>query len=417
MENLYEKLKGMRFQQYKNSTPICTISGVPLTVEDAIKAAIISRLNVLLIGERGEGKTLIENDALDSYFGGDGNHIRASPDLDLKNLYQRLNLHKLKEAETTDEVKEITSKIAKPITIVDEINRAPPIIQNQIFNVCDGYVEIEGTRYDLGKQGYSIGIASANTGGRYSGIFEMDTALLDRFHLILDIDNFPPTVKDSLEIIIDSSDPRIKSGEKIDHTKDIIEIHNSIKDKKLPLNVLIADLFLKHGLDYCNNAPYSKNKLKEAFPAICESCHEAGSYCGMTIPVSTRATKSLKALVLGLEAVAESKGAKQESSLDNFFEAFKLIAPYSGILSPIKVQQLYHGNGYLAINAIVDSMKKEFSEKKDLITEGLSRAQKGKLDGRILDTFSGKWGFYGDILKDINEKAQGKKSSEDKEAK
>ncbi len=80
--NLIEEIKELpQARVYKNSTEVCRVRGVSFTVWDVITAAIISGLNILVVGEKGEGKTQLAVDVNNGLFGGRGTFIRAHPDL------------------------------------------------------------------------------------------------------------------------------------------------------------------------------------------------------------------------------------------------------------------------------------------------------------------------------------------------
>ena len=101
---------------YKNSTEVCRIKGTPLNLWDVVTAALIARLNILLVGERGEGKTQLATEINDTYFGGRGTLIRAHPDLKIKDIYTALNLEKLASAKgDTHQALEIVASTKNPL--------------------------------------------------------------------------------------------------------------------------------------------------------------------------------------------------------------------------------------------------------------------------------------------------------------
>ncbi len=104
------------------------------------------------------------------YFAEKGIYIRARPDMKLREIFEKFNIEKMKV-----ELKDIKDA---PFTMIDEINRAPPVIQNEFFHILDGYIEFEKRKIPLGK-GYHIVFATANYENegvitRYQGIFRMD---------------------------------------------------------------------------------------------------------------------------------------------------------------------------------------------------------------------------------------------------
>lgn len=406
-DNTSEMLKKLKLGVYRNSTEVCHINGRGLTIEDLMKAGVISGSNILLLGESGGGKTQLATDILYSWFGGRGTHIRVTPDLDLKGLYQRINLAKLAEAKTTDEIREITDMIKNPVTVIDEITRAPPVVQNQLMNICDGYVEIWGKKYSIGYKNYSIGIGTANIGDEYRGTFYMDDALRQRFHLIIDMDNFYPNPTDTYEILIENCEPRIIEGEVEDHTDDIISLWHQVNERKTPLTAYIVDLYLVYGLDYIDGKYKSKRKQKlfPYEPTFDEGSHESASFLGIIKPISQRTLKSLLRLYNALEMVAESKGAptKPEYHLSNFLEVAKVVLPCLGVLDSSKVENLYYGNPYEAMKDVTAWIEKVFREKENDIIGAISEARKGELTQDSLDKFQGDSYFMRGLLRKLNE--------------
>ncbi|HLC71097.1 MAG TPA: hypothetical protein VJI32_03765, partial [Candidatus Nanoarchaeia archaeon] len=63
----YEELA---FPHFRNTRSIGSVSGVNLTTEDALRAALVTRSNILAVGGRGTGKTQAMSDILRNFFGG-----------------------------------------------------------------------------------------------------------------------------------------------------------------------------------------------------------------------------------------------------------------------------------------------------------------------------------------------------------
>ncbi len=186
--NLIKEIKELsQARVYKNSTEVCRLRGVSFTVWDVITAAIISGLNILVVGEKGEGKTQLAVDVNNSLFGGRGTFIRAHPDLKTRDIYTSLNLETLASGKgDTHQALELSESIKNPLTILDEINRVPQITQNQALSILDGYISLpeKSARFFFGIDGYHIGLATANLTKGYGGTFPFDPAYLDRSHLI-----------------------------------------------------------------------------------------------------------------------------------------------------------------------------------------------------------------------------------------
>ncbi|MFQ6050105.1 MAG: hypothetical protein ACE5K4_00250 [Candidatus Hydrothermarchaeota archaeon] len=404
--DMVERVKRLpRLQVYRNNNTVAEIDGFPLIIEDIVKAAMISRLNLLLCSERGEGKTQLMNDVANNWFGGNSVYLRARPDSDPKEIYEKFNIDKLE--------KELTPAIKIPLVLIDEINRAPSITQNQFFNMFDGYIETgKGTRIPLGYKGYHVVIASANIGdGRYYGTFDVDPGLTDRFHIVLDMDNHPPDTKDNLEIILSDTDPIILDSKREDHIEDIIYVKNLLNNVEMDISAYLALSFLRDGLDYClpekSYGTKSKRMIPNAIPEICEGCSRLGDGCGYIRPLSVRGEKALKKFVCGIKVVAGAKGNTDEIvSYRDVFEAFKIMAPYSNIIDDYWVRREYCSNPSLAILDLTRRFQEGFDEKRELIEEAFLDSVKGKLGTSTLDKLNHEWEFCGEIFREINNIAQ-----------
>ncbi|HIH17887.1 MAG TPA: AAA domain-containing protein [Nanoarchaeota archaeon] len=419
-ERSYKSLvEGVRalpsFSVYKNSS-IVSNPGHPLTVEDVVKAGLIANLNILLLGERGEGKTQLMQDTNNAFFSGNGVYIRARPDMKVRDLYEKFNITNLER-----ELSDITSR---PFTQIDEINRAPPIVQNEFFHICDGYIEFQGKKVELGGElGYHTTMASANIGnGGYVGTFEMDDAILDRFHLILNIDNYPTKVNDDVLILSNTSgrNPRvINHSERKDNLKELADLSAGLGSITRDFSADAALLYLRKGFDYClpdrSNGRESKRAVLQVIPEICKGCHRLGDGCGYIRPISTRATKAISALAPALKLVADAKSNEDISddpsenerrglgvvSYKEILEAFKIVAPYADIVDSSWVRTQYKSNPNFAVDEVAEKLRRDIDTRKNVLEVSFRKSLEGKL-GNQLNDFKEDWSFYATFLREIN---------------
>ncbi len=389
-----QKLNSLHLAHYRNSTEV-----VPgCTLEDVVKACLIGRLNIFLLGETGEGKTQLENDILD-LFGGKGFFEQGRNDLTIKEMFTRLNLEKLKTAKTSDEIKEVTEHLGHPVYVIDELTRCVPAVQNQFFNLFDGFVTIDGKKHMLG-DGYSIGVASGNSGVRYTGTSEMDRALRDRMHLIIDVDYFCKGAMDTLAVLHSTLEPRVRSAQNpVDNTETIHSLHKEFSASvQSTIEQYAMILYLVHGLDYLDNGK-TKRMQKVTWPGcVGEATHEKGSDAAVIFPFSTRSAKTTLNLAKGLEIVRKAHDNPYKNSVESIFDAAYLVGAQSGVLHPLAVETLFDGNPYAAMHDVMDGIRGEFTQKKEVLYSAINATRKGQLSH--LDSFSGRWSFMKDVLQD-----------------
>ncbi len=321
----------------------------------------------------------------------------------------RKGLEKL--AGTSEDVKELTSKINKSLIVVDELPNCVPAVRAQLFNLFDGCIEIGGELYSIGN-GYSVGIATGNIGQKFTeSANELGRALKDRMHVVVDVDYFHPKSSDTLDILAQNRNPRVVFDTKTeDKTDKIIKAYESLKEQEVPLNKLIIANYLMHGLDYCSKG--SKRKMKDAWPNQLEN-HEQGSDVGLVLPISTRAAKSIVMLSQALDQIAAEKGVSKDiiekGYFDSMMQAFKLVSAYSGILNEAAVQNTYNNDKYAAIDAVIATTKSEFDAQADKVASGYEMVRKGATNKKILDAFNGRWNFMKDTLEGMIQKANTEK--------
>lgn len=469
---------------YKNSTELMQLSGQPIYMSDMVDACLLGRLNLFLQGDTGSGKTQLAADTMSDfgYTSGDGkfakdvqdryydkigdnaniaiNLTRQLPenrtmfvlgrnDMDIRELFQRMNLGKLYQkpahnleplinpktgeveffyprvddkgifvyqkltkeqadvvrtglerlAGTTEDARELTSKINANLIVVDELPNCVPVVRAQLFNLFDGYIEINGQKYDIGK-GYSIGIATGNIGQIFTeSSNELGRALKDRMHVIIDTDYFRPTASDTLEILAGNTNPRVEFVENTNKACGIIQQSDALRASEVPFEKLVVANYLVHGLDYClvGNQPASKTKMKGAWPNKVDN-HSAGSDEALVLPVSMRAAKSIIILSQALEQIAKSKGAEEVSHLESMMQAYKFVSAYSGVLNDASVTANYNEDKYAAMDAIIVATQEQFRQQANNIAAGLEMAVSGKLNQNILDRFTGRWNFMRNVI-------------------
>ncbi|MBI3623035.1 AAA family ATPase [Candidatus Pacearchaeota archaeon] len=385
-----KKMKGT----YQNSREVANLGGTPLYMNDVVDSCLTGRLNLFLQGDTGAGKTQLARDAM-GYFPGKSLFVLGRNDMDTRELFQQINLEKLKTAKSSEDLKEVTSKVNNHLIVVDELSNCVPAVRAQLFNLFDGYIEINGVPYPIGK-GYSVGIATGNIGQRFTEASnQLGRALRDRMHVIVDVDYFYPKSSDTLDVLAGNQNPRVEFGQDSeDKSEEVISKHRNLISKPVPLEKLIIANYLIHGLDYCGKG--SKRKMKDAWPTQLDSREQAGDF-GLVLPISTRAAKSIIRLSQAFDEISKEKGGKPES-FESMMQAYRLVSAYSGVLNEAAIQNTYNGDNYSAMDAVITTTKQQFDGQKDNIAAGFEMASRGEKDKRVLDKFGGRWGFMKDTL-------------------
>lgn len=327
---------------YLNSTELANLNGIPIYMNDIVDAALRGKLNTFLIGDTGCGKTQLVRDAM-NYFGNNSLFILGRNDMDTRELFQQVNpefLKALKEGRSsTEKFKELTDKINYHFIGVDELPNCVPAVRAQLFNLFDGFIEVDGKAYPIGSE-YCVGMATGNIGQQFTeSSNELGRALRDRMHLIIDTDYFKPKPINTLDMLTKNQNPRVCFFDNLeDKTTDIIESHKKLKSLEIPFEKYIITCYLVHGLDYLpEKYGGSKIALKSGWPNKLEG-HEAGSDEALILPVSPRASKAIITLSQALDQIIEEKGATELDYFNSMMAAFKFASAYSGILNEAAVK-------------------------------------------------------------------------------
>ncbi len=388
---------------YKNSTELMNLHGISYKMSDFVDACLYGRLNLFLQGDTGSGKTQLAKDAM-NYFGDKSMFILGRNDMDTRELFQQINLEKLRTANSSEELKQLTDKVNYNFFVVDELPNCVPAVRAQLFNLFDGFIEINGKPYSIGK-GYSVGIATGNVGQKFTeSNNDLGRALKDRMHVTLDTDYFSPNSHDTLEILSNSTNPRVEFSESTDNELEkILKANKEVSNSEIPFEKIIIANYLIHGLDYCEGGK-SKRKMKEAWPNEITN-HAQGSDESLVLPVSVRAGKSILRLSQAFDYLAKEKGISKEEiekeQFNSMMQAFKFVGAYSGILNELAVRENYNNDKYSAIDAVIQSTQNQFNEKSEVLLTGLHMIQDGKVNKKVLDLFDNRWGFMKDTLEGL----------------
>ncbi|MBT4446038.1 AAA domain-containing protein [archaeon] len=429
------KIASLDANTYRNSTVVSKVGGVDFTLWDVIKTGLACRLNIGLLGGSGEGKSQLVADIAGLY-GNNADRVLGRNDLDIKSLYRELNFAKLNDAMQSGgrvaqrELSNVTASIGKPLVAVEEINRCVEAVQNQFFNIFEGFIEIDGVNYSLGGERletfsgfggdtwqrnvrYSVGVWTANIGnGKYTGTVSMDAALKNRSHLMIDVDNFVLQGSDLDAILMGSgAEIRLKDHDgAVDNTDQFASAYAHLAQKSYTPNPqelgqeLLLFRYLVLGLDYVpsESGNNSKRAMKEVWPSIAEEKNfgkddDDKLMYRVVSPASVRTAMTVVSFARGLREYAKAKDDKANPKvLESVTESFKIVGAYSGMLNnSSRVREFHVGNPYLAATEVATAIQTRLEARQDLMTAIVHFQSEGTAFPRkVLDECKGEYACF-----------------------
>ncbi|HLC86227.1 MAG TPA: hypothetical protein VJG30_03000 [Candidatus Nanoarchaeia archaeon] len=372
----YEDLK---LPNYVNSSTAVTIKvkdgdklkDLDLTLSDVVAAAELAGLNMLFVSDTGRGKTQLVSDIAWNHFGGhdesgNANWADGRPNFEIQELFERTRIDKdakVYDSDTATQLKE--ERTSRPLVVVDEINRAPKVKQNEYFDLAEGKYTFRGSRLRLGKDDYALFLATANlnkSNGDFQGTFELDRALINRAHLTIDLDHrtFRPTPEDKIAIDEREADPKLKVADPRDISDRIIAEHRVIMDQTRGMDtyILAFKFIVDEGLNFCDKDAFKEKTT--TFPMLCGDCGYTGKdMCSLVKSSSDRTTKAVKALAYGLAKIAELKLGRpvEVDNLDAALQAYKFTT-YHGNLNDVVAQSEFGSRKQELMTRVVEELEK-----------------------------------------------------------
>jgi hypothetical protein len=198
--------------------------------------------------------------------------------------------------------------------LIDELNRVPGIIQNQLLPITDRTIEIRGRSIRLGKEGYLYTIATGNpqSNGDYPGVFDEDIALLDRIPLIINFDEIPLAKGDRGKIGMMNTGRVTKEEDESPLTKDVVETFALLQQMRAGeadcaiTNALLMEI-VGNLFQYVEIGKKTVDKMQERKwrDMLKSGGHTGGALLAYTSEISTRTLKLASNLTYVLYKLVE----------------------------------------------------------------------------------------------------------------
>jgi len=285
-------------KRYYNSQAVVSLEfnvnkkflNIRFTLSDILLIGALTQSSTLLSGSSGSGKTYLAELVASFLFGKHGfTRKNITPDMNEQD-FMDIDFGAIKEGKKLKEAMIADDLFKNPCLIIDEANRAPPLIQNRLMQILENSIDLKSKMVHAGiplQNGtyYHWNILTLNYGVEYAGTSTVDRALKDRIIMDIPIDNFPPTLDDQILMIRENLHKSEEDFLNID-IDIILNLYQNLDKIQLGLEAEVLILYLsftsnciksptgsKYGVifspNYCKeqDCPYARNPpLNEICP-------------------------------------------------------------------------------------------------------------------------------------------------------
>ncbi|MHA1196263.1 MAG: AAA family ATPase [Promethearchaeota archaeon] len=292
---------------------------IPISIKlpDILLIGAITQSPVMLSGSSGSGKTLLA-ELMASFLFGETGYARKNitPDMNEQD-FMDIDFGAIKEGKKLKEAMIADKLFESPCIIIDEANRAPPIIQNRLLQILENNIDLKSKIIHAGKklsngEYYHWKILTLNLGTEYAGTSAVDRALKDRVVLDLPIDNFPPTLEDQI-LMIRGSAVNKNYLEGLTEKELIYELYQNLDLLDLSLEAEALILYFSF-LSNCVKSPTGSKYGVIFSPHYCkkEDCSHSrnpplNDFCPFVFAPSNRVLRRLVSVAKGFTLLKQAK--------------------------------------------------------------------------------------------------------------
>lgn len=319
---------------YIRSVSLCTYpsscGGASLDLRDLLLVAAVTESDVLITGKTGSGKTRLANGLMEGLFGREGGYSKTCLPTMNPSEFMEMDFPAILEGrKTLSQAVSGIRALMKPGVVLNEVNRAPAVIQSLLIALLDRELEVQGVPVEMGRPWaggrYQLRILTINEGELYR-VQELDPAIRDRMTIEIPIDAFPQS-KHDVQVMLSkapgSSRNPVPTGsgagrsagpqaeDLFDH---VIQVRRAAEEVRVHPR---ARLFLNYlsGLSYCIRAPRGTKESIALSPEVCEGCHHHSAFfnlCGNIMAPSARILIRLQQMAQALALFRVWKSGVEE---------------------------------------------------------------------------------------------------------
>ncbi len=345
----------------------------------------MAKANVLFIGESGSGKTELTYKFMNALFGEkNSSKLVITPSLTLTQLVD-MSFAPLTGGGNLSDTQIPSSLITSPATLLDELNRTPPqllsllqpYMEGRAINLEGGTIITPGIQLNTGNYYKWINATVNPLQNDYSGIFEIDKAVLDRFPVTIPWDLFPATMEDTINLTTNRKSENMKMNNDLDIipektlNPDLEYLYINVKN--IPVQSLASSIiWYLINKDNCYRASMgTKKEIMNFDPGkTCNGCKANGVHnqiCGHIGSISNRTAGYMTDLAKSVAAIRSYKSG--ENNIEVKTEDVVAIAPFILYGGKIRIEMGWiekYASGFEgmapsaweAINLAVETMSK-----------------------------------------------------------
>jgi len=398
-------------RNYIRTTPLVqyTVEGTRLVMDirDVVLLGAVTESDVLLTGKTGSGKTRLAAGILEGLFGRNGYYAKTT--LPNMNPSEFMDIDFPSILSGKKSLKEALSGIPAltlPGILLNEVNRAPGVIQSMLIPFLDRELEVQGTPVQMGrtwKRGqYQFRILTINEGGQYQ-VQNLDPAIRDRITIEIPVDAFPQSRYDVITMLEQATKPMKPSspeakilpqedGLKEDLFREVLQVKEAVDEAPVPPD---ARFFLSYlaGMSYCIRAPRGNKESISLSLEVCEGCHHLPAFytlCPSIYAPSARILIRLQRIAQGfaLFRAWQSRSEAVTVSIEDIIQAAPFLLYSKLNLSPLWLRTAgdrtrpFLGDRWTAIKEILSWVRQErflpLTDRTTEIGEFLFMVSKGK---------------------------------------
>lgn len=285
---------------YVYTAPMCVYESdlegpIAFDIRDILIIGAITESDVLITGKTGGGKTMLANGVTRALFGPEGVYSKTALPTMNPSEFMDIDFPAIIEGRKT--LKEAVAGVqvlTRPGIVLNEVNRAPGVIQALLIAFLDRELEVQGVPVAMGcpwkNRTYQFRVLTINEGEAYQ-IQPLDPAIRDRMTIEIPIDAFPLSHRD-VDAMMSQKGSSLQATAAATTLafSEIMQIRGFVDG--IPVHPR-ARRFLNYlsGLSYCLRAPRGTKESIALSQEVCEGCHHTASFynlCGNILAPSAR---------------------------------------------------------------------------------------------------------------------------------